>query len=128
MKIDLPSENWVEVRDKLMAGDKFAVQDAITFNINSEGRAEAISGGMQNWMRNALLTQIITAWSFGEPIPNQHPQVTLAMAKSPIEGIHAAASVIGTVLDIDDYNVVADHVEPLLEKVSFAPNPRRSSV
>jgi hypothetical protein len=113
-RIDLPSGAWVEYRDTLTAGDMFAVQESIVFD--SDGGKITYHGGLQNQMRNALLTRIITAWSFedkGIPIPSRHV---------------ARASVFTDMdMSIDDYNTLAAAVEPLVTKVRWqAPNPQPS--
>jgi len=106
----------VEYRDDLKAADKFAVQEAIVFDRDDSGRSR-ITGGMENKMRNALLERIITAWSYeeraGVPVPSRHV---------------AKAGCIGEVMDIDDYNTLAEKVEPLLTKMRWtAPNPPSSA-
>jgi hypothetical protein len=112
MRIDLPSGNYVDIRDNLMAADKFAVQDSIVLTIS--GDKQEIGAGIQNRMRNALLGQIITGWSFpGIPIPSQNA----------LGGIN----VIGTTMDVDDYNFLSEKVQDLLDKVSFNPNLRASA-
>lgn len=111
-RTDLPSGAWVEYRDKLMAGDKFAVQNAVVFTVDPSGEQKA-PAGVENTMRNALLGQIITSWSYdGIPVPSMNA---------------SGADVIGSTMDIDDYNKLAEEVAPLLAKVSFSPNPPRSS-
>ena len=107
VKVDLPSGGWVEVRDKLKAADKFAVQDAVVFTFESGG-SQQISAGLQNKMRNALLSKIITGWSYELPIPSQNEKW--------------ATEDLGDIMDIDDYNALQQAVEPLFEKVSFSPN------
>lgn len=111
-RAELPSGAWVEYRDSLMAQDKFAVQNAFVLSFTPEGQQE-ITGGVQNSMRNALLSLVITSWSWeGIPIPSLNP---------------AGADIIGTVMDIDDYNALSKAVEPLLAKVTFVPNPKPST-
>ena len=113
MRVELPSGAWVEIRDKLMAADRFAVQDSIVLTLTGNDRQE-IGAGIQNRMRNALLGQIITAWSFpGIPVPSQNSL--------------AGLDIIGTTLDIDDYNALSEKVQDLLDKVSFNPNQRASA-
>ena len=102
MKVELPSGGWVEYREKLMAGDKFAVQDAVSLEFRESGNRASL--GMVNDQRNALLGRIITGWSFGQT-PDQ------------LKDLVAADVVIGNALDIDDYNVLSDEVQPLLDKV-----------
>ena len=60
--------------------------------------------GMQNDMRNALLGRIITAWSYPVPVPSQN-------------SFQAADVVIGDAMDLDDYGVLAEEVEPLMDKI-----------
>lgn len=103
-KVELPSGGWVEYRDQLKAIDRFAVQDAVFLEVKDGVNRAAL--GFGNDIRNALLGRIITAWSF--------PTATPAAAKD----IAAADVVIGNAMDLDDYNALADAVQPLLDKVS----------
>jgi hypothetical protein len=103
-KIELPSGAWVEYRDQLKALDKFVVQDAVFLNIKDGGVSQAL--GFQNDIRNALLGRIITNWSYNAPTP--------AGAKD----IAAADVIIGEAMEIDDYNALAEAVQPLVDKVS----------
>lgn len=105
MKIELPSGGWVEYREKLMAGDKFAVQDAIS--VEFKDGVNRASLGTINDQRNALLGRIITNWSFGQT-PEQ------------MKDLQAADKVIGNAMDLDDYNALSDAVEPLLNKITGA--------
>jgi hypothetical protein len=111
MKVDLPSGAWIEVREKLTADDKLGTQGSFTIPVDDEGRQQMPSG-VQNILRNALLERVITAWGGpgldGIPIPSVN-----------ING----AAVLGSI-DLDDYNVLCDAVDPLLEKVTFGPNRR----
>lgn len=102
-KVELPSGAWVEYRDSLKAADKFAVQDAVTLEFRESGNRASL--GMVNDQRNALLGRIITAWSFQAAIPSQN-------------SFQAADVVIGDVMDIDDYNALADAIQPLMDKLS----------
>lgn len=101
MKVELPSGGWVEYRDKLMAGDKFAVQDAIS--VEFKDGVNRASLGTVNDQRNALLGRIITDW-FGQT-PEQ------------LKNIQAADIVIGNAMDLDDYNALTEAVDPLLNKI-----------
>ena len=106
MRVDLPSGGFIECRDKLVGRDKFAVQNSLKFKVR-DGQEQEVSGGITNDMRNALLCEVITAWSLDAPLPSADRAKALAA--------------IGD-LDIDDYNAVQEAVDPLLEKVSFRPN------
>lgn len=101
-KVELPSGGWVEYREKLMAGDKFAVQDAIS--IEFKDGANKTSLGTVNDQRNALLARIITNWSFGQ-------------TPMELKDFQAADVVIGNAMDIDDYNALSDAIEPLMDKI-----------
>lgn len=105
MRVDLPSGAWVEFRENLLAQDRFDVQDAATVTI-ADGKQQTMSPlGMINAQRNALLARIITDWSLaaqGIPIPANNP---------------GGAAIIGSALDIDDYNALEVAVEPLFTKV-----------
>jgi hypothetical protein len=106
VRLDLPSGGFIEFRDKLVAADKFAVQNSLKFKVK-DGKEQEVSGGITNDMRNALLAETITAWSLDAPLPSQDLK----------KGMAAIAA-----MDIDDYNALQEEVEPLLEKVSFRPN------
>jgi hypothetical protein len=108
-KIELPSvqtdgsNNWIEYRDKLMAGDRFAVQEVVSIELGGDkSRAQFLM--MQNDMRNALLGRIITGWSFPVPIPSQN-------------SFQAADIVIGNAMDLKDYAVLEKAVDPLMDLI-----------
>lgn len=99
MNVTLPSSATVTYRDKLTAADKFAVQSSIRFSMDASTGLQSGSGSVINDMRNALLANIVESWSYDNlPVPSLDP------------------SSLGK-LDIDDYNALADAVEPLLDKV-----------
>lgn len=102
-KLELPSGGWIEYREKLMAGDKFAVQDAVSLEFRDTGNRASL--GMINDQRNALLGRIITNWSYGQ-------------TPDSLKDFQAADVVIGNALDIDDYNALSEAVQPLLDKIS----------
>ena len=105
MRIELPQDggagNWVDIRDRLLGRDKTAVLRAITFTMG-DGKAQQMNAAVQVEMQNALLANIITAWSFDRPIP------------SVSGGVDAVED-----LDIDDLNVLVEKTADLLKKVSF---------
>ena len=121
-RIDLPSKqadgtpNWVEYRDRLMALDRFEVQDAVSMEVGGDKGRSRVSLGMQNDLRNALLGRIITDWSFDQPVP----------AKNDFA---AADKVIGSVLDLEDYAVLEAAVEPLMDLIGGRrqPDPKTRS-
>lgn len=103
MKVELPSGGWVQYRDKLMAGDKFAVLDAVS--LETRDGSNKVSLGLINDQRNALLGRIIEDWSFGQ-------------TPAQVAAFQAADICIGNAMDIDDYNVLADAVQPLMDKIA----------
>lgn len=110
-KIDLLSGAWVEIREELRARDRFAVQEVASVELGGDGGKSRTSFlGMQNDMRNALLGRIITSWSYPVAIPAQNSFV-------------AADTVIGDVMDLDDYAQLAREVEPLMDKISGRDTP-----
>jgi hypothetical protein len=111
VRVDLPSGGYIVCRDKLQAEDKFGVQDSLRFKVK-DGQEQEVSGGITNTMRNALLAGIITEWSLDAPLPAQDPDAGMKAIRA---------------MDIDDYNALQEAVEPLLEKVSFRPNPKTPS-
>jgi hypothetical protein len=102
--VELPSGNTVEYRDQLKAMDRFAVQDAVFLEVKDGVNRAAL--GFGNDIRNALLGRIIIKWSYPTPIPAQ------------VKDITAADVVIGETMDLDDYNALAEAVQPLVDKVS----------
>jgi hypothetical protein len=119
-RLDMPSQqsdgtpNWVEYRDKLMAGDRFLVQAAARVQQEADGSAKTSFLEMNNDMRNTLLGRIITAWSYPCSTPAQ-------AAGQP------ADLVIGNAMDLDDYSALEKAVEPLMDKISGrgpAPDPK----
>jgi hypothetical protein len=109
MRVELPSQqadgapNWVEIRTDLKVRDRLAVQAVAKVQIGEEGNSVSMME-MENDMRNALLGRIITGWSFPYPIPSQNSFV-------------AADVAIGD-MDLDDYAVLEQAVQPFMEKIS----------
>lgn len=111
MRVELPSGAWVEIREKLMAADKMAVQEAVKFDLSMSGASDKqqISAGVATQMRMAFFAQVITAWSYeGIPIPST--------------GLAPAAIVIGQTMDLDDYNELEDQTDELFQKVRGSSN------
>ena len=112
-KVELPSGNHVEYRDKLLAADRFAVQAVARVELKESSNSASFLE-MQNDMRNALLGRIIVAWSYDGPTPSE-------------DHFRAADMVIGETMDIDDYAALEDEVEPLMDKISgrASPDPKK---
>ncbi len=111
MRVEMPSGTWAELRDKLNAGDKFAVQSGYTVEWQ-EGK-QFLPAGVANLMMRNLLGTIITSWGGpgleGIPVPAQN---------------FAGIGVLDQ-LDIDDYEALSEKASPLLTRlVGPRPNPQ----
>lgn len=106
MRVELPNDHWVEVRDRLKGNDKVAVHEAVTFRVGGDAGQE-VSAAVQDHMRDAFLARVITAWSYQEregwPIPASNP---------------GGAGILGE-LDLDEYNALVAATATLFAKVSF---------
>jgi hypothetical protein len=112
-RIELPSGNWIEYRDRLLAADRFAVQAVARVELKDSGNSASFLE-MQNDMRNALLGRIITKWSYSGPVPSE-------------DSFRPADMVIGEIMDLDDYSALEKAVEPLMDKISGrgGPDPKK---
>jgi hypothetical protein len=107
MKVDLPSGNWAELRDKLKGGDRMAAMEAVRVEV-ADGKT-TVDGSVEARVCNALLARLITAWSFeGVPPPATHINPVTVLED----------------LDLDDYNALCEAIEPYVEKVTPRPNRR----
>lgn len=108
MKIDLPDGNWVEMRgvEDLRTGDKLAVKRASKIPRDAEGNV-VVSTAFQDEQRIALLSRIITAWSYeGWPIPS--------VALSPEAAIEQ--------LPINAYDALSDSVKEHMAAIEYTPS------
>lgn len=106
MRIELPDGNWADVRDALLGKDKTAAHKVMQFVIK-EGQEQVMDASVMDKMHDALLANIITAWSFDQPIPSR--------CESPVDAVGE--------LDIDIYNELHAKTAHLMKKVNFkAPN------
>lgn len=109
MRVELPSGNWIEMRDKLLAADRFAVQAVARVELGDKNNSASFLE-MQNDMRNCLLGRIISKWSFPGPTPAE-------------DSFRAADMVIGETMDLDDYAALEEAVEPFMEKIAGKSRP-----
>jgi hypothetical protein len=117
LRVELPStrpdgtHNWVEIRDKKRPLDSAAIQEAIkvVVEVAPDGTETRYAvGGQEERMRIGLLARAITAWSFdGTPVPSQN--------------IAKPEEVIDSVFGEDDWDVVYDAIQPLLDRVLRRP-------
>jgi hypothetical protein len=122
MRVELPSKqadgspNWVDLRDKLRPSDGWIADDAAKITSKGDGETVFSPATMENDRRNALLGRLITAWSFPVPIPSQN-------------SFQAADVVIDGAMDFEDYAVLAEAVQPVVDKISGKgrPNPKTPS-
>lgn len=122
MRVSLPSGGWAEIRENLTAEDRWAVQEAIVFEIATDAAGQVnpmqrVSSATTERARQALLARVITSWSLadqGIPVPSQNA---------------AGADVLGS-LDLDDWDALAEAVQPLVDKAnpgSGRPNRKKKS-
>lgn len=109
MRVDLPNDGWAEIKEteELTAGDLGAVHRAVRFDMDDSQRLE-VHAGVQDEMRNALLSRVIKSWSLDLPVPMGNPNL--------VENIPLAA-----------YKELADAVKEHMDLVNFIPNRKSSS-
>lgn len=117
MRVELPSlqadgeaNNWVEIRDRLKPSDGWIADDAAKITSKPDGETVYAPKTMEHDRRNALLGRLITAWSFPVPIPSQN-------------SFAAADVVIDGAMDFDDYVVLAEAVQPVMDKIDGKRRP-----
>ena len=102
MRIELPSGAWLDIREEWKGADRKKTRKAVKLSVTEAGVRE-MDGDIDDAMRDAMLAEIITAWSLTEqgiPIPSKN-----------IGG----ADVIAEVLGHKDYNALQDAAQPLLD-------------
>lgn len=114
MRVELPDDNWAELRDAsdLRAKDKIAVQRAIVFSMRDPDAPEdgqdatrvPVSAGLAEDMVVAMLCRVVTSWSLEPPMP-----VTQAVLEE---------------LPLVTYTALSDAIVPHMEAVRSAPNRR----
>ncbi len=116
MRVELPSKqadgtpNWVDLRDQLRPSDGWVADAAGKLTSKADGETVFAPKEMENDRRNALLGRLITAWSFPVPVPSQN-------------NFQAADVVIDGALDFDDYTVLAEAVQPVMDKLDGKKRP-----
>lgn len=110
MRVDLPNGQWVEVREKLGAGDRWAISSGYTVTYKDGGTI--LPGNVGALQMKAFLASVITDWSFpGVPVPSQN-----------MAGAEVLAHVFAE--DLEGYTVLEEAVAPLFAKVvASRPNP-----
>jgi hypothetical protein len=106
MRVELPNDHWVEVRDRLKARDKVEVHRAVVFHVGGT-QDQVVSAAVQDEMRQAFLAQTITSWSYTER------EGWLIPAANP-----GGAAILGE-LDLDEYNALVAGTQELFQKVNF---------
>ena len=115
MRVDLPSGNWAEYRDRLSVQDRIAANSAVKFTFeptpDGKGEVRKVTGGNDERMKVALAARLITAWSFpGVPVPSQN--------------IADPEELLDSVLDLDDWDKVSEAIDPLFQRIlGAAPKP-----
>lgn len=105
MRVDLPGGNWAELRglDELRAKDKVAIQRALSYVPDPDGKPMLINAGMQEDMQIALLVSVITSWSYGD----------MPVTRAQLED-----------LPLDAYNALSEATTDHLEVMRVVPNRR----
>lgn len=75
MRVNLSNDQWVDIvpADELLDGDRKAVNASITVEVTEDNRA-LMPGDYEDIQRDAMLTRVITNWSFQMPIPAEDPK------------------------------------------------------
>ena len=100
MKVALPSGHEADLRDQVLAGDKYAANEAIKVEVQDDG-TRVLSASMTDQVKYALLTRLIVSWDIGQPVPS--------MVVDPVGLINS--------LPLDDIEALADAIEPIYNRV-----------
>lgn len=76
MRVDLPGGQWADLKepDDLIESDRKQARKWLAVVTDDAGNM-ALNAGMADDMAEAVLAQVITAWSFeGRPIPAAYPE------------------------------------------------------
>jgi hypothetical protein len=111
MDVTLPSGATVQLRDKVTASDKFAVQKSVSLALDTTTGLQHSALGIVNDMRNEFLKLVIEKWTFDFPIPKDNM---------------AGAACLGE-LDLDDYTALSDAVETQFNKLVGVTVPNRNA-
>jgi len=98
MRVELDTAgNWADILDiaDLRDGDRKRVNRAIKLEVGPDQRP-VISGGIEDDMRDALLTRVVQNWSLG-PIPGQDPE---ALDRLTIEQGRNLREAVGPHMDL----------------------------
>jgi hypothetical protein len=109
VRVELPSGGWAELRENLKGKDRVVAQNAVRLELDADGKT-TVTGSTGERICEALLSRLVTGWSFEIPPP--------AISLNPTDALED--------LDIDDYNALYEAVLPMVEKVTPRPNPRPS--
>lgn len=70
MRVELSSNQSVELRDEWLRGDRRAVHNAVNITVNADG-GRVVSLTLEDLAIEALLTRRIVSWTLPQPIPSQ---------------------------------------------------------
>lgn len=122
-RVELPSfqadgetHNYVDLRDALRPSDGWIADASAKITSKGDGTTEFAPAEMANDKRNALLGRLIAGWSFPVPVPS-------------LNSFQAADVVIDGAMDFDDYAVLAEAVQPVMDKLDGKgrPSPKTPS-
>jgi hypothetical protein len=100
VKVTLPSGHEADLRDQVLAGDKYAANEAIKVEIQDDG-TRVLTASMTDQVKYALLTRMIVSWDIGQPVPS--------MVVDPVGLINS--------LPLDDIEALSDAIEPVYNRV-----------
>lgn len=104
MRVELPNNQWAEIRENLKGGDRKAFKAAVKFKVSTEGGVQEIAGDIQESQRLAVLRRLITSWSLTDfPMPIYEPPDT---PEPVLER-----------LDLDYLDPMLEAIEPLIDRI-----------
>lgn len=117
-KVTLPvSGAWVELRETLLVADRDAARGSFSITLGADG-TQTLPGNLVGLQTEALLAELITGWGGpgldNVPVPSLNPE--------------GAAVIKRLITELDDYDALADEVQPMLERVNRLPNRKASTV
>lgn len=116
MKVDLPSGEWIEVRDKLKAADLFRTQAAMRVTVNADESVDA-DAGIMALATTTLLARITTAWSYGQ-LPGEHSCPECTGSRSLWH--QHVNDYVGDTIDLADWPAVQRVMQPMMDQVMEA--------
>jgi hypothetical protein len=116
VKIELPSGNWIELRDQLTAGDRTAMYEATSMpvsDIDSLGSPQfRFSIGLIEAQQYAVLANLTLGWSYPYTLPRNDDNVDDNGQKTYQDTIRR--------LPLEDWDVIEEAMTPVMERLRKA--------